>query len=72
MPFTRNQKRELGITGLNQHSMAVTSNVSFDEVSFEAKIIPKIVGKLRGLMEKVIDSRYVNSKLDKNWESSKA
>jgi hypothetical protein len=43
MPFTRNQKRELGITNLNQNAMAGTSNVSFDEVSFEAKIITKIV-----------------------------
>jgi hypothetical protein len=72
MPFTRNQKRELGITDLNQYAMVGTSNVSFDEVSFEAKIIPKIVEQLRGLMEEVIDSRCVNSKLDKNRESSEA
>ena len=56
MPFTRNQKRELGITDLNQYAMAGTSNVPFDEISFEARIIPKIVEQLRGLMGKVIDS----------------
>ena len=43
MTFTRNQKRGLSITDLNQYAMVGTSNVSFDEVSFEAKIIPKIV-----------------------------
>jgi hypothetical protein len=51
MPFTRNQKRELGITDLNQYAMAGTSNVSFDKISFKAKIIPKIIEQLRRLME---------------------
>ena len=66
MPFTRNQKRELGITDLNQYTKVGTSNVSFDEVSFEAKIIPKIVEQLKGLMEEVIDNRCVNSRSNKN------
>jgi hypothetical protein len=42
MPFTRNQKRELGITNLNQYAMAGTSNVSFDEVLLKQKLLQRL------------------------------